>query len=65
MNFSRNHFLEEGDVCVFEDMNTQPAIRIGVYIFRVVELKGPIVLDWERHYKVLETNAAGGVMAVP
>ena len=48
MKFSRTHFLEEGDVCVFEHLNK---IRIGVYIFRVVELKRPTIFDWERHYK--------------
>jgi hypothetical protein len=51
MKFSRTHFLEEGDVCVFEDLNKIPTIRIGVYIFRVVELKRPTIFDWERHYK--------------
>lgn len=57
MNFSRSHALEEGDVCVFEFFSTA-AFRIGVYIFRVVGLKRPILLDWTRHYKVLDTNAS-------
>ena len=59
MNFSRTHFLEEGDVCVFEVLKTHPAFRIGVYIFRVVELKKPRGHDWEHHYKVAETIPAG------
>ena len=56
MNFSRTHFLEEGDVCVFEDLNNA-GFRIGVYIFRVVELTPPIVLDWERHYNTTPPGA--------
>jgi len=57
-NFSRSHCLEEGDVCVFECFPpatpTMASIRLGVYIFRVVKLTRPIVLDWARHYKVLQ-----------
>jgi len=61
MNFSRSHCLEEGDVCVFDCFTTTASFRLGVYIFRVLKLKRPILLDWTHHYKVLQcTNAAAG-----
>lgn len=69
MNFSLNHFLEEGDICVFELFSKSP-FRIKVRIFRVVmrtedayldakgdlELKRQVVLDWRGHYQVLDAN---------
>lgn len=60
MNFSRSHFLEEGDVCVFECSSRAATFRIGVHIFRVVRMKKPVLLDWTRHYEVLKTEAAAG-----
>jgi hypothetical protein len=51
MDFSRTHYLEEGDVCVFE-LHNRVAVRIGVHIFRVVGLRRSLV-DWAHHYHVV------------
>ncbi|KAG0557472.1 hypothetical protein KC19_11G133400 [Ceratodon purpureus] len=55
MEFSRTHYLEEGDVCVFE-LHNRVAVRIGVHIFRLVGLRRSL-LDWTQHYNVVHLGA--------
>lgn len=58
MEFSRSHFLEEGDVCVFELFN-RVTIRIGIHIFRVVGLSRSLLpAHWTQHYNVVHLDAA-------
>lgn len=59
MEFSRSHFLEEGDVCVFELFN-RVTIRICIHIFRVVGLSRALLPDhtWTQHYNVVHLQHA-------
>lgn len=52
--FSKDHCLEEGDVCVFEVTNTKDW-TIAVHIFRVVEvdLKPGTRGGWEKTYNIV------------
>lgn len=52
--FSKDHALEEGDVCVFEVINSKDW-RIRVHIFRVVEvdLKPGTTGGWDKTYNIV------------
>ena len=56
MNFSCNHFLEEGDVCIFE-LFDRKTFHIRVHISRVVPLT-ECAVPWNLHYDVFERQTA-------
>ncbi|KAG0595120.1 hypothetical protein M758_UG141200 [Ceratodon purpureus] len=54
--FSLHHFLEDGDVCVF-DLKEEDALAIVVHIFRVLPISMCDKNSVHAHYKMREINA--------
>ncbi|XP_024380244.2 uncharacterized protein [Physcomitrium patens] len=64
--FSRDHYLEEGDACVFEVLNLKIPLLL-VHIFRVVEV--PLLPGsrggWDVHYRVVNNISRNKSLGIP
>jgi hypothetical protein len=59
MGFARSHYLEVGDVCVFE-LTDNVEFTLSVSLFRVLEVPLPVDEEakpdsWREHYEVYES----------